>query len=159
MIRGWAMYHRHIVAKQTFAKIDHDITMMLWRWAKRRHNHGDKTKMWIKKRYFTRNKGKDWVFFDVDEQTKASKEKVTLFSAAAIPIKRHVKIDANANPYTPRTLFWAQIRTKNGWKVWRTTVIIFANGKKAAFCGQAITPQTGWQMHHIEPRHLGKLRW
>jgi RNA-directed DNA polymerase len=157
MIRGWAMYHRHIVAKETFAKIDHDITMMLWRWAKRRHNHGDKTKMWIKQRYFTRKKGKDWVFFDMDEQTK---EKVTLFSAAAIPIKRHVKIDANANPYTPQyePYFERRLELKMAEKFEGRQLLDYLYKRQegcCTFCGQAITPQTGWQMHHIEPRHLG----
>ncbi len=36
-IRGWANYHRHIVSKETFTKVDHAIFTMLWQWAKRRH--------------------------------------------------------------------------------------------------------------------------
>ena len=37
MILGWANYHRHIVAKETFSFIDHEIWKALWQWAKRRH--------------------------------------------------------------------------------------------------------------------------
>ena len=37
VIRGWAMYHRHIVSKARFTWIDHQIWRILWRWAVRRH--------------------------------------------------------------------------------------------------------------------------
>ena len=37
MIRGWANYHRHVVAKKTYAAVDHHIWQALWRWARRRH--------------------------------------------------------------------------------------------------------------------------
>lgn len=37
IIAGWTNYHRHIVAKETFAYIDHQIWHLLWNWAKRRH--------------------------------------------------------------------------------------------------------------------------
>ena len=36
IIRGWAMYHRHVVAAATFAKVDHLVWTKLWSWAKRR---------------------------------------------------------------------------------------------------------------------------
>jgi RNA-directed DNA polymerase len=54
MIRGWAMYHQHIVAKQTFSDVDHEIWQMLWRWSRRRHAH-KKGAHWVKKRYFMRH--------------------------------------------------------------------------------------------------------
>ena len=37
ILRGWAMYHRHVVAAATFSQIDHLVWTKLWRWAKRRH--------------------------------------------------------------------------------------------------------------------------
>src|ERR1700693_487523 len=36
VLRGWANYHSHVVAKETFARNDHQIWSMLWRWAVRR---------------------------------------------------------------------------------------------------------------------------
>src|ERR1017187_953731 len=32
-IRGWANYHRHVVSKHTFARVDREIFSCLWRWA------------------------------------------------------------------------------------------------------------------------------
>jgi RNA-directed DNA polymerase len=30
IIRGWANYHRHIAAKETFGRVDHEIWRGLW---------------------------------------------------------------------------------------------------------------------------------
>ncbi|WP_429500380.1 group II intron reverse transcriptase/maturase (plasmid) [Robbsia andropogonis] len=49
VIRGWANYHRHIVAKRTFSHVDHRIFYILWRWAKARHPK--KGLRWIKQKY------------------------------------------------------------------------------------------------------------
>ena len=156
MIRGWALYHHHIVAKETFSFIDHTITMMLWRWAKRRHAH-KKNKMWIKKRYFTRIKGKDWVLFDTAEE---SNEKVHLFQASSIAIKRHVKIDSKANPYAPQYEPYFEKRTdeKMAQKFARRQLLNYLYSRqngRCAYCGESINPQTGWDTHHIQQRHLG----
>lgn len=37
IVRGWANYHRHVVSKRVFARIDAAIFRMLWRWAQARH--------------------------------------------------------------------------------------------------------------------------
>jgi RNA-directed DNA polymerase len=39
VIRGWALYHRHVVSKVIFSKVGHAIFGSLWRWARRRHPH------------------------------------------------------------------------------------------------------------------------
>ena len=60
IIRGWAMYHRHVVAAATFIQVDHLVWSKVWRWAKRRHP--GKCAQWIKARYFQRKGLRDWVF-------------------------------------------------------------------------------------------------
>src|SRR2546429_472925 len=35
-IRGWANYHRHVVSKRTFGRVDHAIFSNLWQWARDR---------------------------------------------------------------------------------------------------------------------------
>ncbi|EQD55896.1 RNA-directed DNA polymerase [mine drainage metagenome] len=49
MIRGWANYHRHVVAKETYATVDNHIWRALWRWARRRHPN--KTGGWVRQKY------------------------------------------------------------------------------------------------------------
>ena len=53
VIRGWANYHRNQVSKGTFKKVDNLIWKQLWQWACRRHP--DKSRTWVKKRYFAQS--------------------------------------------------------------------------------------------------------
>ena len=50
VLRGWANYHRHVVAKEAFARNDHAVWSTLWEWAIRRHPN--KGKRWVKKSLF-----------------------------------------------------------------------------------------------------------
>jgi RNA-directed DNA polymerase len=100
VIRGWANYHRHAVAKAIFIKIDHLIWRTLWRWAVRRHPN--KGKRWIHSRYFHTVNGRRHVFgVNVENPEKKKNYFFDLFRAATVPIKRHVKVQSSANPYDP----------------------------------------------------------
>ncbi len=50
VLRGWANYHSHVVAKKTFARVDDGIWSTLWRWAVRRHPNIEAR--WVKDKYF-----------------------------------------------------------------------------------------------------------
>ena len=50
VLRGWANYHSHVVAKKAFDRVDHEVWSMLWRWAVRRHPK--KGARWVKIKYF-----------------------------------------------------------------------------------------------------------
>ncbi|WP_407707097.1 group II intron maturase-specific domain-containing protein [Aeromonas jandaei] len=50
IIRGWAMYHRHVVAKVTFSTLDSHIWHRLWKWARLRHPTKEAWR--VKKGYF-----------------------------------------------------------------------------------------------------------
>lgn len=60
MIRGWVNYHRHVVAKKTFSKVDHLVWRAIWRWCCRRHSN--RRKRFVKAKYFTRTASRDWIF-------------------------------------------------------------------------------------------------
>lgn len=98
-IRGWANYHRHNSAKKTFSKVGHLIFQSLWRWAKRRHP--EKGAQWIKQKYFRSVGHRHWVFSA--NVTGDPKEKVylDLVDISKTPIRRHIKIKAEATPYDP----------------------------------------------------------
>lgn len=98
IIRGWALYHRHVVSAARFAWVDHQIWRTLWRWARRRH--AMKTAHWVRQRYFHTIGRQHWVFA-IRRSTQDSFEVMRLASMAAIPIVRHVKICGAANPYDP----------------------------------------------------------
>jgi RNA-directed DNA polymerase len=94
IIRGWANYHRHIVAKKIFRKLDHYIWEITWRWGKRRHpNKGYK---WIFNKYWSSEGSRNWVF-----KTKETK----LLRFSDFQIRRHSMSKLDANPYLDRSYF------------------------------------------------------
>jgi RNA-directed DNA polymerase len=102
VIRGWANYHRHIAAKETFSRVDHEIWRGLWQWARRRHPK--KSRDWVKKRYFPNSAKRAWDFaFLTGERTPDDKPIWRrLVYAGNTKIRRHVKIRQTANPYDPQ---------------------------------------------------------
>ncbi|WP_301664637.1 group II intron reverse transcriptase/maturase [Methanoculleus frigidifontis] len=94
VIRGWANYHRHNAAKETFRRLDAYVWAVTWKWGKRRHpNKGFK---WIARKYWHAVGTRNWVF-------RTNENTLQLFSD--ITIKRHVMPKLNANPYLDRNYF------------------------------------------------------
>jgi RNA-directed DNA polymerase len=102
VLRGWGMYHRHVVATDTFNHIDYMVWTKLWRWARRRHPN--KGVNWIKNRYFERQGSRDWIFACANIPDDL-KYRPILFTLTSIGIKRHVKIKGAANPFHP---YWSE---------------------------------------------------
>lgn len=96
VLRGWGNYYSGVVSKTTFSKIDHILTNQLKRWSYRRHTN--KSRKWIKDKYFIKVGNRDWIFgFRYkDCQNDAI---FALMRLADIPIRRHVKVKCEANPY------------------------------------------------------------
>jgi len=60
VIRGWANYHRHCAASDTFRRVDMKSGRALWQWAKRRHPK--KSRDWVKKHCFPARCNRAWMF-------------------------------------------------------------------------------------------------
>ena len=101
VIRGWANYHRHIVAGETFKRVDWALWQALWRWAKRRHP--GKSLGWILRRYWHPMGRQSWRFAaDTGERTPAGKPVwLKLVNPTETKIRPHVKVRAAANPHDP----------------------------------------------------------
>ena len=109
VIRGWAMYHHHVVAKASFSSIDSHIWQLLWKWAKRRHP--TKGARWVRNRYFRVDGHRSWDFA-TKGLADGSTSGFRLFRAMTIPITRHVKIRGLANPFDQVwTAYFARRRT------------------------------------------------
>lgn len=99
-IRGWAKYYRHVVSKATFSYVDDRIFKALMQWIDRRHP--EKNAPWKKDKYFRSQGMRQWIF-SVKVKNRCGKHYfLDLFSASQLPIRRHIKIKAKANPYDPQ---------------------------------------------------------
>lgn len=97
-IRGWANYHRHMASGRTFEHVDHVIFHALRRWGSEKTS-AKISKPWLKKKYFEWHKGLDWCFFGETFDGDGQLIKIRLQRTAATPIKRHIKVKGEANPY------------------------------------------------------------
>jgi RNA-directed DNA polymerase len=112
LLRGWAMYYRHVVSKQTFQKVDNHIWRALWRWAKRRHPK--KPKRWTYRRYFEVGKY-GATFYANSRDRRGQPIRLRLERMPAIPIVRHVKVKGDASPDDPTLqAYWDSRRCKMG---------------------------------------------
>ena len=157
-IRGWANYHRHVVSKRTYVRVDHEIFSSLWRWARRRHPN--KNTCWRKQKYFALHRGQDWSFFGETCDDEGQPSQVWLRHARSTPIKRHVKVKGDANPYDPayETYFEHREGThmQETFRDTRTLRFLWHDQSGlCTVCNTKITRITGWRLHHCVPRVMG----
>lgn len=112
-IRGWANYYRHVVSKAIFSKVDHNIFQAIWKWARRRHQN--KSLTWVYRKYFCTKDAPCWTFNAGMVAYQGRYKLLTLGKAGSVPIKRHIKIQAKANPYYPeyKVYFEKRVLSKN----------------------------------------------
>ena len=110
VIRGWANYHRHVVSKRIFGRIDELIFRSLWRWACRRHpRKGDR---WIKNKYFERVGNRDWWFFGESSHQEDRFVHLRLFHASSVKVVRHIQVKCDVNPYDRTWAAYVAQRTR-----------------------------------------------
>lgn len=154
VLRGWAYYHRHIVAKETFNYVDYRMWKMLWKWCRRRHNN--RGYRWIKAKYFKSVGTRNWVFSGELEGGKTARLVYTM----DLPIKRHVKVKGEANPYLLEFETYFEQRLERVWKESmkgkrKLLNLWLRQQKRCAMCKHLITSETGWNIHHIVERVKG----
>jgi RNA-directed DNA polymerase len=157
VIRGWAAYYRYGASKATLDYADHRLWQMLWRWSVRRHRN--KSRKWVKARYFTRVGKRDWVFFGQREHTG---KKMILASHADTSVKRYFKVHGRMTPMNPEeAAYWAKRKRERlieatYWKGRRH--LLERQGNACALCGIQFDPEQDIRFideHHDQPRHAG----
>ena len=158
-IKGWTMYHRYAVSKRIFQAVDNRIFWKLRRWCRGRHRK--KSWKWIKKRYFERVNGQDWVFMGMIHDSKGKGWPIRLMDAAGVKILRWVKIRSAANPYDPEWELYLEERS-----AWKLTHTLSGRGRieylwkeqegRCLACGQILqTEEETWHIHHRVWRSRG----
>jgi RNA-directed DNA polymerase len=158
IIRGWAPYHRHASSKGIFSKVDHWIFKAAWRWARRRHPR--KGTAWLKKEYFPRVGSVDWVLYGTAPTKEGKARPILLWRAAGTANRRHVKIRGEANPYDPawEEYFEARLQARRADTLagqWLKQALWEEQGGRCPVCGEALTEEASWHLHHILWRVYG----
>ena len=139
--------------------MEHLVFQRLWRWSKRRHPQ--KSADWARMKYFRSVGERNWVFGVPVVATMAAGGCLSCAQLSETAIKRHKKIKGEYNPFDPQwEQYGEQLRQERMWELDATseTVGNLVSCRKAdlcAFCGCALTEETGWHEHHLEYRMHG----
>jgi RNA-directed DNA polymerase len=160
-IRGWANYHRHVVAKKTYNKVDNHIWHALRRWARRRHPN--KSSEWVRKQYFRTLGHRHGVFATQTRGYDGKPRILSLFSASSTRIVRHVGVKSDANPFDPAwDSYFAQrkgTRTLERLKERGFPKQLWQQQQgKCPGCGQLIAEDDRWLIQPIVPFEAGGTR-
>jgi RNA-directed DNA polymerase len=158
VLRGWANYHSHVVAKKTFIWVDKHVWSMLWQWAARRHPN--KEARWVKEKYFKTRGTRNWVFAATENKEDGMQREFILLSESDTPIQRHIKIKADANPHDPQwepyfESRWGKkmLKSPRGraklYRVW------LRQDGMCSTCQEEITKDTPWDVRYIVKRTGG----
>ncbi len=164
IIQGWGYYHRHVVSKETFSKMDQKINWKIYRWAKRRHSNWSAKK--IMKKYFEKIDN-DKIFAAKVKDSKGKRKTLTIKKLVKIKIKRHIKIRKSTKAFSPeckeyidyretiKMLEKLDSRKKN--KIWSEKSIWNKQKGRCVVCNQNITIDNKWHIHHIIPKKEGGM--
>lgn len=111
IIRGWTNYHRHVVSKRVFSRVDYLIFRIIWRWAKARHPK--KGMRWIRRKYYMRFGQRDWWFFASNGSPEQRHTPYRLFHANSMPIVRHILVHSGLNPYDCKWFSYMEKRNRS----------------------------------------------
>jgi RNA-directed DNA polymerase len=108
IIRGWSAYYRTVVSSAAFAKLDHYLWKLIYKWACR--SHRNKSGRWVFNRYFdafNKSRRARWVFGDRDSGAY-------LLKHAWTNIVRHQMVPGTASPDDPSLAdYWARRRQRH----------------------------------------------
>lgn len=150
-IRGWALFHRSSASKRIFDYVDSRIFHELEHWMHRRHPR--KTLLWCYRKYLTSVGNRNYVLQATFQDRRDQPRTIRLYKAADVPIKRHVKIKAAANPFLPEweSYFEERIALQMKASLYGYDKLLrlwFKQDGICPLCVQKITRDTGWNLHH-----------
>ena len=145
-IGGWANYHSAQVSKEVFSRMDHLVYCQLKRWAERRHPK--KGRGWVARHYWHPRGLRNWVFGPRDGQPIARH--------ASVPIRRHIKVRADASPYDGDLLYWASRLGRHPELSPSKADLLKRQNGRCAWCGLLFTDvEELIESDHTLPRSLG----
>ena len=143
IVRGWVHFYHHGASAETFKTASHRLWLMLWTWAKRRHPN--KSRHWIKQRYFTA----DWTFY--------ADNGASLRRHHEYPVTRFPKVTGRSSPMDPDLrAYWEkrkiQQMTLRAYRKSRQ-IMLHRQGNACAYCGITFWPGDTIHDHHLVPRN------
>jgi RNA-directed DNA polymerase len=156
VLRGWAEYHKGVVAKATFSRLDHLIYWRLMKWGRRRHPR--KSGKWVYDHYWPQLGSRRAMAVHLPDQN-GDLRSLVLYQLADTKIVRHQKVDGNYNPFDPAWFAYAErlLTARMSQDIWDTQrlKLWMQQGGKCVLCEQFIDSTRAMDDHHIVYREYG----
>ncbi len=136
VIRGWTLYYRPCVAKNTFSKLDKLVYYMLVQWAY--HRHSRKTHAWCYLRYWQRQR----IRINFSDGTS------TLIRYTDMPIIRHAKVRGDKSPFDGDWVYWGERLGKDPTRTLKVTRLLKRQQGRCESCGLRFTTEDVMEVHH-----------
>ena len=149
-IRGWGAYYQHGATRDSFHRIDHQIFLSLWQWAKRRHSK--KGKRWIKDRYWHNIRGNSWTFAAKFKKSNGKDDQLTLLTlSSSFPFLPYTQIKGDMNPFDTDCRLYFNKRMKSKMLVslkGRKSLLHLweKQGRICPICGEPIDTHKAWNV-------------
>jgi RNA-directed DNA polymerase len=155
VLRGWAEYHKGVVAKATFSRLDHLIYWRLMKWGRRRHPR--KSGKWVYDHYWHNSAhAGPW---PCTNRSEWGSEVAGLYQLADTKIVRHQKVNGKYNPFDPAWFAYAErlLTARMSQDIWdaQRLKLWMQQGGKCVLCEQFIDSTRAMDDHHIVYREYG----
>ena len=148
IIRGWCNYFSTVVSQKVFERLWHLVVWKLLKWG--RHRHRNKSRTWIRSKYFKTVDGDNWVF-----ATREGKNLLKLIQHSSTEIKRYVKVKGIASPYDGDWIYWSSRMGVHPEIPARVTKLLKRQKGKCAHCDNYFKEGDSIEVDHIIPKSLG----
>ena len=149
IIRGWSNYYSAVCSKEIYSYCDHILYLQLKRWAERRHPN--KSKTWVKNKYWHTRGDRNWVF-GVKEEGEII---IELFEHAETSIVRHTKVKGNASPFDGKFTYWATRKGEYPGTPKPKAKLLKRQKGKCNYCGLYFKESDVMEIDHIIPKSKG----
>ncbi len=155
VLRGWAEYHKGVVAKATFTKLDNQIYWRLMRWGLR--SHPRKSAKWVWHRHWDYLRLR-WDFAG-DDRDSSGERTPRLRKLADTKIVRHIKVKRDYNPFDPAWEMYgeklAELRMSQDILKDKRLKLWMEQGGRCVLCEQQLDSASAMDDHHIVYRMHG----
>lgn len=148
IIRGWCNYFSTVVSQKVFERLWHLVVWKLLKWG--RHRHRNKSRAWIRHKYFKTVEGKNWEF-----ATREGKNPSSLIQHSSTEIKRYVKVKGMASPYDGDWIYWSSRMGVHPEIPVRVAKLIKRQKGKCTLCDNYFKDGDSIEVDHIIPKSKG----
>lgn len=148
IIQGWCNYFSTVVSQKVYERLWHLTVWKLLKWGS--HRHRNKSRAWIRCRYFKTLIGNSWEF-----ATGERDNSLKLTQHSEVEINRYVKVKGAASPYDGNWTYWSTRMGTHPETPLRVAKLLKRQKGKCSHCGHYLKDEDVMEIDHKLPKSQG----